>query len=199
MSFDRLLAKDGNLHSLAGVRRVWMRESVVLPSRSETPRLAPGVQILSRFTSQCASHTNVRYPLLRAPQRIVRSRPHSVINTMHRIADQVQAAIALPLLHIADPTAERIRRAGLCKVGLLGTGFTMEQNLYKRRLVERHGLDVLVPGDDDRALVHRESMRNWSRAGWSHPQGKPTARLLLGWWSAEQRRSSWAARRSCCW
>lgn len=76
-------------------------------------------------------------------------------NTMHRMADEVQAAIGLPLLHIADPTAKRIRIAGLRKVGLLGTAFTMEQDFYKGRLVHRHGLDVLVPGDDDRALVHR--------------------------------------------
>ena len=75
-------------------------------------------------------------------------------NTMHRMADQVQAAISLPLLHIADPTAERIVRAGLRTVGLLGTAFTMEQDFYKGRLAERHGLQVLVPGDDDRALVH---------------------------------------------
>jgi len=76
-------------------------------------------------------------------------------NTMHRMADQVQAAIGIPLLHIADPTAERIRVAGLSHVGLLGTAFTMEQAFYKGCLRDRFGLDVLVPGDEDRALVHR--------------------------------------------
>ncbi len=76
-------------------------------------------------------------------------------NTMHRMADQVQASIGLPLLHIADPTAARIKGGGLKTVGLLGTAFTMEQDFYKGRLADRHGLDVLVPGDDDRALVHR--------------------------------------------
>ncbi|MFC0387563.1 aspartate/glutamate racemase family protein [Muricoccus vinaceus] len=76
-------------------------------------------------------------------------------NTMHRMADQVEAAIGLPLLHIADPTAERIRSAGHRRVGLLGTAFTMEQDFYKGRLVERHGLEVLVPGEEDRAVVHR--------------------------------------------
>lgn len=76
-------------------------------------------------------------------------------NTMHRMADQVQAAIQLPLLHIADPTAERIVRAGLRTVGLLGTAFTMEQAFYKGRLTDRYGLQVLVPDDEDRALVHR--------------------------------------------
>lgn len=76
-------------------------------------------------------------------------------NTMHRMAEEVQAAMGVPLLHIADPTAERIRAAGLRRVGLLGTRFTMEQAFYTGRLADRHGLDVLVPGDADRAVVHR--------------------------------------------
>ena len=76
-------------------------------------------------------------------------------NTMHRMAEEVQAAIGIDLLHIADPTAERIQAAGLSRVGLLGTAFTMEQEFYKGRLAEHFGLDVLVPGDADRALVHR--------------------------------------------
>ena len=76
-------------------------------------------------------------------------------NTMHRMADEVQAAIRLPLLHIADPTAERVRAAGMRCVGLLGTAFTMEQDFYKGRLVQRHGLEVLVPDEEDRATVHR--------------------------------------------
>lgn len=76
-------------------------------------------------------------------------------NTMHRVAERVQAAVAIPLLHIADPTAERIRAAGLRRLGLLGTRFTMEQAFYKGRLADRHGLNVLVPGDEDRVLVHR--------------------------------------------
>ncbi|GAA2842800.1 aspartate racemase [Aminobacter aminovorans] len=76
-------------------------------------------------------------------------------NTMHRMADEVQAAIGIPLLHIADPTAERIRAAGFSRVGLLGTAFTMEQDFYKGRLAERHGLEVLVPEAEDRAVVHR--------------------------------------------
>jgi aspartate racemase len=76
-------------------------------------------------------------------------------NTMHRMADEVQAAVGIPLLHIADPTAERIRAAGMRRVGLLGTAFTMEQEFYRSRLRDRHGLEVLVPGTEDRALVHR--------------------------------------------
>lgn len=76
-------------------------------------------------------------------------------NTMHRMADAVQAAIGIPLVHIADPTAERIKAAGVTRVGLLGTAFTMEQDFYKGRLADRHDLAVLVPEAADRAAVHR--------------------------------------------
>jgi aspartate racemase len=75
-------------------------------------------------------------------------------NTMHRMADDVAAAVSIPLLHIADPTAEKIKAAGLSKVGLLGTAFTMEQDFYKGRLVSNFGLDVLIPDDADRKTVH---------------------------------------------
>lgn len=76
-------------------------------------------------------------------------------NTMHRMADQVQAAVGIPLLHIADPTAERIKARGIMRVGLLGTAFTMEQDFYKGRLRDHFGLDVIVPGTEDRTTVHR--------------------------------------------
>ncbi len=75
-------------------------------------------------------------------------------NTMHRLADQVSSAVEIPLLHIADPTAERIKAAGHGRIGLLGTAFTMEQDFYKGRLHQRHGLDVIVPDADDRKTVH---------------------------------------------
>lgn len=75
-------------------------------------------------------------------------------NTMHKMAADVSAAVSIPLLHIADPTAEKIKAAGLRKVGLLGTAFTMEQDFYKGRLAEKFGLDVLVPEAEDRAKVH---------------------------------------------
>ncbi|MCF4124549.1 aspartate/glutamate racemase family protein [Methylobacterium sp. SyP6R] len=96
--------------------------------------------------------------LIDAARRLERGGADIVVictNTMHRMADAVQAAIGLPLLHIADPTAERIRAAGLSRVGLLGTAFTMEQDFYKGRLAARHSLDVLVPEAEDRAEVHR--------------------------------------------
>jgi aspartate racemase len=76
-------------------------------------------------------------------------------NTMHRMAAEVQAAIDIPLLHIADPTAERIQAAGLSRIGLLGTAFTMEQAFHKGRLTDRFGLDVLTPDAAERAEVHR--------------------------------------------
>lgn len=76
-------------------------------------------------------------------------------NTMHRMAPAVEAAVAVPLLHIADPTAEAIKAAGFRKVGLLGTAFTMEHDFYKGRLTDKHGLDVIVPDEQDRATVHR--------------------------------------------
>ncbi|BEH72635.1 aspartate/glutamate racemase family protein [Edwardsiella tarda] len=76
-------------------------------------------------------------------------------NTMHRMASALESALSIPLIHIADPTAAAIKAAGLRKVGLLGTAFTMEQDFYKGRLSERHGLEVIVPEADDRATVHR--------------------------------------------
>ena len=75
-------------------------------------------------------------------------------NTMHKVAPEVSAAIDVPLLHIADAAAAAVHTAGLSRVGLLGTAFTMEQPFYRERLAE-HGLDVVIPGDRDRELVHR--------------------------------------------
>lgn len=75
-------------------------------------------------------------------------------NTMHKVADQVQAAVGIPLLHLADATALAVRRAELSTVGLLGTAFTMEQDFYRDRLAS-HGLRVLVPPASARAEVHR--------------------------------------------
>lgn len=76
-------------------------------------------------------------------------------NTMHKVASAIESAVQIPLFHIADPTANEIKQAGFTKVGLLGTRFTMEQAFYKDRLRERHGLDVLIPTQEDRDVVHR--------------------------------------------
>lgn len=75
-------------------------------------------------------------------------------NTMHKVADAVEAAVGIPLLHVADVTAAAVRRAGISRVGLLGTAFTMEEAFYRDRLAS-HGLDVVVPPASDRAVVHR--------------------------------------------
>ena len=76
-------------------------------------------------------------------------------NTMHKTADEVEKNIKIPLLHIADATAERIRGDGLSKVDLLGTCFTMEDDFYKGHLIDKYALDVIVPGQNERDLVHR--------------------------------------------
>lgn len=75
-------------------------------------------------------------------------------NTMHVVYEQVAAAASVPVLHLADATAARITGAGMDRVGLLGTSFTMEQPFYRERLAAR-GVTALVPGDEDRAEVHR--------------------------------------------
>jgi aspartate racemase len=75
-------------------------------------------------------------------------------NTMHKVADAITAAVDVPFVHIADTTAHAVRAAGLTKVGLLATGYTMEQDFYVGRLRDAHGLDVIVPEAADRRIVH---------------------------------------------
>ncbi|MFB5678191.1 aspartate/glutamate racemase family protein [Paenibacillus terreus] len=75
-------------------------------------------------------------------------------NTMHKLADEVSEAVEIPLLHIAEPTARLIVQAGIKKVALLGTRFTMEQEFYKAKLTEDYGLQVLIPNEADRQSVH---------------------------------------------
>ena len=76
-------------------------------------------------------------------------------NTMHKVAPAIESAVGIPLIHIADATGEKIKAAGHSVIGLLGTRFTMEQDFYKGRLTERHGLELRIPNEADRALVHR--------------------------------------------
>jgi len=76
-------------------------------------------------------------------------------NTMHKMAEEVQQDIDIPLLHIADATAEVINTRGLHRVGLLGTRFTMEEDFYRGRLLEKFHLGVLIPEAADREIVHR--------------------------------------------
>lgn len=76
-------------------------------------------------------------------------------NTMHRVAPDIQAAISIPLLHIADATGDALAASAVRRVGLLGTAFTMEQAFYRGRLEQRYGLEVLVPEPQERQRVHR--------------------------------------------
>lgn len=76
-------------------------------------------------------------------------------NTMHKTANDVERHVNIPLLHIADATAEKIKAKGMSKVGLLGTRFTMEDDFYKGRLSDKHGLEVIVPTDNEQDLIHR--------------------------------------------
>ena len=95
--------------------------------------------------------------LARAAQRIEAGGADFLLictNTMHKVADQVAAAVTIPLLHIADATGEALNKAGVKRVGLLGTAFTMEQDFYKGRLAQKYGLEVRVPDANDRLTVH---------------------------------------------
>jgi aspartate racemase len=96
--------------------------------------------------------------MISAAQRLQRGGADCVIictNTMHKMADEVAANIGIPLLHIADATASAIKAQNITRVALLGTRYTMEHDFYKSRLIEKHGLDVLVPTADDRAIINR--------------------------------------------
>ena len=96
--------------------------------------------------------------MIDAAQRLERAGADFVVictNTMHKMADEVQGAIAIPLLHIVDVTAEAIKANGQTRVGLLGTKFTMEQDFYKGRLSDNHGLEVLIPSAEERQAVHQ--------------------------------------------
>lgn len=73
---------------------------------------------------------------------------------MHKVAAAIEAAVDIPLLHIADATGQNLVEDGITRVGLLGTAFTMEQDFYRGRLDEKFGLDVLVPNEEDRKIVH---------------------------------------------
>jgi aspartate racemase len=76
-------------------------------------------------------------------------------NTMHKVAPEIEAAVKLPLIHVVDATAVAIKRKGLRKIALLGTRFTMEQDFYRQRLKQRHDLQVLIPDESERQILHR--------------------------------------------
>ncbi len=76
-------------------------------------------------------------------------------NTMHKLADKIDESVKIPLLHIADVTAESIKERGMTKIGLLGTKFTMEQDFLKGRLLDKHGVKSIIPNDAQREIIHR--------------------------------------------
>ncbi|MBK8026874.1 MAG: aspartate/glutamate racemase family protein [Chloroflexi bacterium] len=95
--------------------------------------------------------------LAEAAQRLERGGADFVVlctNTMHKVASAIEAAVDIPLLHIASATADRVVKAGISSIGLLGTAYTMEQDFYKGILRDRYGLNVLIPDADERAVVH---------------------------------------------
>lgn len=96
--------------------------------------------------------------MVEAAQRLERGGAACVVictNTMHIMADAVQGAVAIPLIHIADPTAQAIKAQNIKTIALLGTAYTMEGDFYKGRLVHQHNLNVLIPDDAGREIVHR--------------------------------------------
>jgi len=95
--------------------------------------------------------------MIDAAQRVEKAGADFVIictNTMHKMADEIQKSIKIPLLHIADATAQRIAEQGLKKIGLLGTKFTMEEDFYKGRLISKFGFEVIIPNEGERQIVH---------------------------------------------
>ena len=100
-------------------------------------------------------------------------------NTMHKMDNEVQENINIPLLHIADVTAEKIIELGLIKVALLGTKFTMEESFYKDRLSEKYGLTVLIPTESERAIVHRVIYEELCR-GEIHQSSRESYLAIMG-------------------
>ncbi len=100
-------------------------------------------------------------------------------NTMHKVAPQMEAAVSIPLLHIADATGAAITAAGHRTVGLLGTRFTMEQTFYRERLQRRRGIDVVVPAAADREIVHRVIYEELC-VGQLRPSSRAEYRRIIG-------------------
>ncbi len=95
--------------------------------------------------------------MIDAAQRVEKAGADFVVictNTMHKMAPEIESRITIPLLHIADVTAEQIKIKGQKKVGLLGTRFTMEQEFYKGRLTKTHGIEVIIPDEEQRKIIH---------------------------------------------
>lgn len=133
--------------------------------------------------------------MIEAAQRAEKAGAECILictNTMHKMASEVQSDISIPLLHIADVTANEIKNKSQKKVGLLGTRFTMEQEFYKGRLVEKHGIDVIIPDEKQRQVVHNilynelvqgkvtENSKNKFKEIISSLQGRGAEGIILG-------------------
>jgi aspartate racemase len=101
-------------------------------------------------------------------------------NTMHKIAPQIEEYVDIPLLHIADATADSLQRAGIATVGLLGTRFTMEQEFYRERLAQNHGLEVLVPEQGDRDVIDRIIFSELCRGCFEEASRQECLRIVEG-------------------
>src|SRR5262249_51044029 len=98
------------------------------------------------------------HAMVAAGQNLERARAGFFIlcaHTMHQLAEEIQANICIPLLHIADATAQKIKANGFSQVGLVGTRYTMEHDFYKGRLIDQHGLKVITPNRPERETIHR--------------------------------------------
>lgn len=107
---------------------------------------------------RCGKWPDAAQLLVGAAQSVEKAGADLVVictNTMHKLADTIQSRIGIPLLHIADATAAKVGQAGIRRVGLLGTRFTMEEDFYRGRLADQFGLEVIIPDNKDRETVHR--------------------------------------------
>ncbi|WP_273024747.1 aspartate/glutamate racemase family protein [Rheinheimera sp.] len=99
-------------------------------------------------------------------------------NTMHKVAGNIEAAVSIPLLHIADATAMAVKQAGFSRVGLLGTKFTMEQPFYREYLNDQYGIEVLLPNDVERDSLHQIIYQELCQ-GIINPESKQTVRRMM--------------------
>jgi aspartate racemase len=99
-------------------------------------------------------------------------------NTMHKVASNIEAAVGIPLLHIADATASSIKQAGCSRVGLLGTKFTMEQPFYRDRLTQQHGIEVVLPNEAERDSLHHIIYQELCQ-GVINPESKQAVRKMM--------------------
>ena len=122
--------------------------------------------------------------LVEAAQNVEKADAHFLVictNTMHKLADEIQKQIQIPILNIIDATAEQIKAGGLHTVGLLGTRFTMEEDFYKERLSQRHGLKVLVLPRRRYKRFTVSFLMNYPSEKSRNLPGKYTGRLSIGW------------------